>query len=220
MKENAPTVEPRPLTTKKPGRGKPRLIRRRPPFPAIRLTPYAWAKLLYLRDAGPTEIGGFGISAPEEPLLIEEVALVPQTCDWASVLMDDGGVADHFDRQVEQGRQPEEFARVWIHTHPGACPRPSATDEETFTRVFGRCQWSVMLIVAVGGASYARLAFGVGPGGGWEIPVEIDFDRPFPAADHAAWQAEYEATVRSRSEEVDWDERWTLTEGAAHELLV
>ena len=53
-----------------------------------------------------------------------------------------------------------------------------------------------MLIVARGGASYARLAFGVGPGGSWEIPVEIDYDVPFAAADRAAWQAEYDACVQ------------------------
>ena len=32
-----------------------------PSEPVLRFTPYAWAKLLWLRDAGPTEIGGFGI---------------------------------------------------------------------------------------------------------------------------------------------------------------
>jgi proteasome lid subunit RPN8/RPN11 len=176
---------------------------------------------VHLRDLGPTEIGGFGVSAVGEPLLIEEVALVSQACDWASVLLDDAAVADYFDRQVEAGRRPEEFARVWIHTHPGNCPRPSATDEETFARVFGHCQWAVMLIVAAGGATYARLAFGVGPGGSWEIPVEVDFDAPFPAADRVAWQAEYDATVRPLPDDswIDWDERWTLQEGARHEQL-
>ena len=29
----------------------------------LRLSPTAWAKLLYLRDAGDSEVGGFGISA-------------------------------------------------------------------------------------------------------------------------------------------------------------
>lgn len=213
MKENVPSVEP-------PAKRKKVLIRRHPPFPSVRFTPYAWAKLLYLRDAGPTEIGGFGVAAPEEPLLIEEVALVSQSCDWASVRLEDDAVADYFDRQVERGRRPAEFGRVWIHTHPGACPRPSATDEETFVRVFGRCEWAVMAIVAAGGSTYARLAFGVGPGGSWEIPVDIDFDVPFPAADQSAWQAEYEATVRQTPEEVDWEERWTLEEGALDELVV
>ena len=86
-------------------------------------------------------------------------------------------------------------------------------------RVFGRCEWAVMLIVAAGGASFARLGFGVGPGGSWEIPVEVDYDWPFPAADHEAWQAQYEQSVRQAPEEVDWEERWTLQEGAVDELF-
>ena len=48
--------------------------------PALRFTPYAWARLLFLRDAGPTEVGGFGISSPGDHLLIEDVRLVRQRC--------------------------------------------------------------------------------------------------------------------------------------------
>ena len=45
-------------------------------MPALRFSPYAWAKLLYLRDRGDTEVGGFGISCPEDLLLVEDVRLV------------------------------------------------------------------------------------------------------------------------------------------------
>lgn len=222
MKNNvSPAATPRRKSSRRP-RGKPRLIRRRPAHPAIRLNPYAWAKLLYLRDAGATEIGGFGISAVDDPLLLEDVALVAQRCDWASVAFDDDAVADHFDRQVELGRQPQEFGRVWVHTHPGNCPRPSATDEETFARVFGPCEWAVMLIVASGGASYARLAYNVGPGGSWEIPVEVAFEAEFAGADFEAWQLEYDRSVRPVLEEswIDLDQRWTIaSEEARDELL-
>src|SRR5687767_7606629 len=109
---------------KKPS-GKPKLIRRRPQRPPLRLTPYAWAKLLFLRDAGPVEIGGFGISSQDNPLLVHDVRLVAQKCDWASVALDDAAVADFFDQQVDLGRTPEEFARIWVHTHPGDSPQPS-----------------------------------------------------------------------------------------------
>ena len=194
MKEIVPAVERPPQRRPLKQPPKPRLIRRR--LPSVRISPYAWAKLLYLRDAGPTEIGGFGISAPGEPLLVEDVQLIEQQADWASVVFDDEAVADYYDREVAAGRTPSEFGRIWVHTHPGSSPQPSATDEETFFRAFGGCEWAVMLIVARGGASYARLAFGVGPGGSWEIPVEIDYDLSFAAADHVAWQAEYDACVR------------------------
>jgi proteasome lid subunit RPN8/RPN11 len=185
-----------PPPKKKSPRGKPRLVRRPPrQQPALRVTPYAWAKLVYLRDAGPTEIGGFGISAPGDALLIEDVRLVRQSCDWASVAFDDQAVAEFFDEQVDQGRRPAEFGRVWVHTHPGDSPSPSSTDEETFARVFGGCDWAVMLILAAGGASYARLRFSAGPGDSLVVPVELAFEAPFEGSDQQAWQEEYDACV-------------------------
>jgi hypothetical protein len=183
---------PRPKQTPS---GKPRPIRRRRPQPVLRLTPYAWAKLLYLRDAGPTEIGGFGVSACGEPLLVKDVQLVRQRCDWASVAFEDAAVADFFDEQVDRGRVPEEFGRIWVHTHPGASAEPSLTDEETFARVFGNCDWAVMFILAQGGGSYARLQYGVGPGGSMEVAVEVDYEAAFPGSDREGWAAEYAAEV-------------------------
>ncbi len=185
-------AKPRP---KKAPYGKPKLVRRRPQHPVLRLSPYAWAKLLFLRDAGPTEIGGFGISAPGQPLLVEDIRLVTQRCDWASVNFDDDAVADFFDEQVDRGREPEEFGRIWVHTHPGSSAEPSLTDEETFARVFGACSWAVMFILAKGGDCYARLRFGVGPGGSLEIPVEVDYAAEFIGSDRDAWEAEYTAQV-------------------------
>lgn len=123
----------------------------------------AGARLLYLRDYGETEVGGFGVTASDDLLLIEDVQLVKQVCSWAHVEFDDESVADFFDRQVDAGRRPEQFARIWVHTRPGDCPRPSMIDEEAFDRVFGRPDWAVMFILACGGQSYARLRFNVGP---------------------------------------------------------
>ena len=51
----------------------------------LRLTPYAWAKLLWLRDLGETEVGGFGISAAGDLLLVEDVCLVRQSCTAVTV---------------------------------------------------------------------------------------------------------------------------------------
>jgi hypothetical protein len=112
-----------------------------------------------------------------------------------SVCFDDQSVADFFDRQVDLGRRPEEFGRIWIHTHPGSSPLPSFTDEETFDRCFGSADWAVMFIVARGGEVFARLRFGTGPGAQLALPVEIDFQSAFPAAEPAAWEAEYQQLV-------------------------
>ena len=163
--------------------------------PTLRFSPTAWAKLLYLRDAGDTEVGGFGISAADDLLLIEDVQLVRQVCDLASVSFDDDSVADFFDRQVDAEVSMARCGRVWLHTHPGNSPQPSMTDEDTFARVFGCTEWALMFILARGGGSYARLRFHVGPGGDIELPVQVDYARPFAASDHVAWLVEYRANV-------------------------
>lgn len=49
--------------------------RRRRRSPILRFSPYAWAKLLFLRDRGPTEVGGFGIASPEDLLLVKTLPL-------------------------------------------------------------------------------------------------------------------------------------------------
>lgn len=163
----------------------------------LRFSPTAWAKLLFLRDYGETEVGGFGISAAADDLLfVEDVQLVKQTCSWAHVAFEDESVADLFDAQVDQGRTPEQFARIWVHTHPGDCPQPSATDEETFARVFGRSDWALMFILARGGQTYARLRFNIGPGGALEIPVDVDFHQPFAGSAMDVWEQEYLAHVQ------------------------
>lgn len=163
----------------------------------MRFTPWAWAKFLFLRDAGDTEVGGFGISCRTDPLRIVDVVLVPQRASMAFVTFDDAAVADHFDQQVDTGRTPEEFARIWLHTHPGHSPQPSPTDERTFSRVFAGCDWAIMGILARGGASYARLHFSAGPSGSFRIPVEVDYEGPFAASDEEAWRAEYQRCVQT-----------------------
>jgi proteasome lid subunit RPN8/RPN11 len=136
-----------------------------------------------------------GISAASDLLVIEDIHLVQQVCTAVTVKFRDASVADHFDRCVDQGLLPEQFGRIWIHTHPGNSARPSSTDEETFARSFGAADWSVMFIVASGGQTYARLHFRAGPGGDLELPVEVDFEMPFPASAQQSWQEEYDASV-------------------------
>src|SRR5262245_4512078 len=104
-------------------------LARRPTL--LRFGPTAWAKLLFLRDAGDTEIGGFGITPPDDLLYVEDIRLVKQDCTWASAEFDDQSIADFFNDQVDEERQPEQFFRLFTHTHPGDSPEPSMTDEKT-----------------------------------------------------------------------------------------
>ncbi len=170
-----------------------------PAKPVLRLSPTAWAKLLYFRDHGESEIGGFGITSQDDLLRIEEFATVKQEATMASVSFDDEAVADFFETQVDAGRKPQQFARIWLHTHPGDSPQPSSVDEETFRRVFGKCDWAVMFVLARNGKTYARLRFNVGPGGEVVIPVEVDYACPFGSSDREAWKSEYKANIKADS---------------------
>ena len=176
--------------------------RRRSNRPTIRFTPYAWAKLLYLRDAGNTEIGGFAVTSATDPLLVEDVCLVRQRCTSVTVEFDDNSVADFFDDEVDAGMKPEQFGRIWIHTHPGTSADPSPTDEETFDRCFGNVEWTVMFILARGGETYARLRFNVGPKTSQMMNVEVDYSQPFEASNNFEWKREFDANVQK----VKWED--------------
>ena len=176
---------------------------RRTPKPVLRFSPYAWAKLLFFRDHGDTEVGGFGITpflgmVPRDVdmgLYVEDFVTVRQLTSAVTVAFEDDAVADFYDRQVDLDRQPSQFSRVWIHTHPGSSAMPSSVDEETFARVFGQSDWAVMFILARGGQTYARLRFNTGPGADVRMRIEIDYSHPFGASNHAEWLEEFTANV-------------------------
>ncbi len=151
----------------------PRLDDDRPD--TLRFAPLAWLKLQWFCHAGRTEVGGFGISAADDLLYVEDFVTVGQHATPIGVRFDDAAVADFFDGSVDRGLKPEQFARIWVHTHPGDSPEPSGTDEETFLRSFGRCAWAVMCILSRTGRSYGRLAFAAGPGGQLYLPVAVDW---------------------------------------------
>jgi len=162
---------------------------------SLRFSPTAWAKLLFMRDVTDNEVGGFGITQAEDLLFVTDVVLVKQKVTCVSISFEDESVADFFENQVEAGKQPEQFARLWLHTHPGDLPEPSGTDESTFARVFGSCDWAIMFIVAQNGSTFARLRFNAGPGGEVKIPVCVDYSYEFDAADFEVWKQQYKANV-------------------------
>ncbi len=163
--------------------------------PMLRFSPTAWAKLLFMRDVTDNEVGGFGITQANDLLFVTDFALVKQRVTCVSVSFEDESVADFFEDQVEAGRKPEQFARIWLHTHPGDSPEPSMTDGATFARVFGTCDWSVMCIVAQDSGTFAMLRFNVGPGGEVKIPVYVDYSYEFDAANFEQWTQQYQANV-------------------------
>ena len=123
-----------------------------------------------------------------------------QRVSVVSVEFDDTAVADYVDRCVDQGIVPQRCMRTWIHTHPGESPDPSSTDEQTHSRVFGACDWSIIFIIGRTGKTYARLSFAAGPGASMMLPVSVDWAAwPQLVSDHAdqiltlmeEWQDEY-----------------------------
>lgn len=149
---------------------------------------------------------------------------VRQETSSVTVEFDDAAVADFFDEMVDAGRAPESFARVWIHTHPGASAAPSAVDERTFDRVFGRCAWAVMFILARGGETYCRLR-ALTPGSRpmlqeRQVPVRVDFSelgRGVGGVDLEQWVAEYAANVHPIQELWGRWEQGALRAGRADE---
>ena len=146
---------------------------------------------------------------------MEDVCLVRQRCTPVTVEFNDNSVADFFDDQVDAGLKPEQFGRIWVHTHPGVCADPSPTDEETFARCFGSVEWMVMFILAQGGETYARLRFNVGPKTSQRMNVKVDYSLPFEASNSFAWKREFDANVQ----QVKWrDSAMRRTEAAFDDL--
>jgi proteasome lid subunit RPN8/RPN11 len=181
-------------TTRKQQRRRQR--RSRGERPTIRFTPYAWSKLLFLRDCGDTEVGGFGIHATNDLLLVEDVRLVTQQCTTASVQFTDAAVQEVLDEQSGVVRTANNIGRIWIHTHPGDCARPSDADEETFARCCSAVDWAVMFIIASCGDTYARLQFNIGPRCSRRLRVDVDYTEEFQQTDFAGWKLEYDARVQ------------------------
>lgn len=164
------------MSPSKPHRSHPPVLPLRPPKrQAVVLSPLAWLKLQLFLYAGDTEVGGFALSSADDLLYLEEFLTVRQSVSSVTVAFDDAAVADHFDACADRAISPGRCGRVWVHTHPGHSPFPSFVDEETFARVFGGCDWAVMLIISRTLETYARLRFSAGPGGSLLLPVEVDW---------------------------------------------
>jgi proteasome lid subunit RPN8/RPN11 len=174
---------------------KNRKINQRNQKPLLRFSPTAWAKLLFMRDMTDNEVAGFGVTDADDLLFVKEFIIIKQQVTCISFIFDDQAIGDFFETQVDLGRKPEQFARIWLHSHPGDFPQPSSTDEQTFTRVFGSCDWSIMFIVARSSNTYARLRFNAGPGGEINIPVCVDYSRQFEAANFELWRQQYKSMV-------------------------
>lgn len=174
--------------------------------------PMAMAKIQFMMNEArfmkDVEISGFGISPPDNLLYVMDFMTVLQENTGVSTEMDDEAVGKYFDAQVNAGRQPREFARIWIHTHPGFSAEPSngpTGDENTMENVFADADWRIMVIVANRGVISARMDHVVMGGMVIKIPLTPHIDwihRDFGKSDHDAWRDEFNNNIHHKIETI------------------
>lgn len=163
----------------------------------LRMSPTAWAKFRFMCTKASTEIGGFGVSSIDDPLLVTEFHLIKQKSTAATVELDDEALANYVEDQVALGRHPNECLRIWMHTHPSDSTTPSGTDWDMFNSKFTNCDWSVMAIMGANGTTSEAHLWITHPDSGMITigSIETDWTLPLEAADPADWEAELKEKV-------------------------
>ncbi len=172
--------------------------------PIIYLTPYAFAKLQFWRDAGDTEITCFAVDVArtDGSILIVDYIMPGHDATVVSVDIEADDLADLMEEAAAAGIDAARLTRLWQHTHPGDSASPSSVDEAQ-CREFAGGDWHAMLILAKGGEWYARIDV-AGP-----VPhstlcdVRIDWQADSPAVDdftRKEWQATYDDRCRIPAE--------------------
>ena len=166
-------------------------------FPMSKLffTPYAWAKLVHMRDKIACEVSGMGIT-PKLPNLVEDVYFPKQEVQSAYVDIDEDGFAEMVDELASKGLRPDQFMRIWIHTHPsGMGPNPSGRDNQCMDEAFSSPDWAIMMIVAKDGKTFAQMRVNKPFRIESLLDVMIDYKAEFPGSNITAWDAEYNKNV-------------------------
>lgn len=179
----------------------------------LKLTPYAWAKLLWMRDKGGTEVAGYCVTGTNNPLLITDFVLIKQECTIVTFDLDSDDSVEYVERMMDEGLAPWQCMNILAHTHPGDSTDPSSVDEENFEKAFSHPNWAIMLIVGQDGSTYCRLKMNTGPGTLSLLDVVIDYGVTFKGADPEAWGKEYEEKVSRKSFQM------TGTEGKRTSLI-
>ena len=125
----------------------------------LRLSLRAWLTILLVRDACKgREVALMGLTDPDDPLFVTDAILVKHTGSYAYVEFDDDALFEYTKwMHDEYGYFPDQSRRIWIHTHPGSNPTPSATDWTTLKTHFAGSDWAVMLIVDMDGKTSCHM---------------------------------------------------------------
>jgi proteasome lid subunit RPN8/RPN11 len=157
----------------------------------------AWDKLLYLRDKGDTEIGGWGVTADDDEFFVEDFFTVKQKCTSVTVEFDD---ADNnrfaTDMLIKKNKPHKNTQKIWIHTHPGNSPKPSSVDEETLKKMVENLSvddYIVMFIIAKDSSTYCRLSlktkFGI---------MTKELKCSYCCVENKDWEKEYDDHVEKK----------------------
>ncbi len=161
----------------------------------LRITPYAWAKLVWLRDRGNTEVAGYATTATDDPLLITDLRLIKQKCTIVTFDLDPNDIAEDVEHTLDAGLMPWMTHNILWHTHPSNNTDPSSVDEKNFEKAFSHPNWAIMLIVGQDGSAYCRLKMNTGPGTVSLLDVVIEYGVEFGGSNPEEWEKEYKAKV-------------------------
>ncbi len=157
---------------------------------------YAYQKLKHICEKVKTEVGCYGISSPDNVLRVEDIYIPKQAADSMYNDFDVDDVADYMEKMFDEGLQPFQCTRIWIHTHPAGIASPSGTDNDTFARSFGECNFSLMVILPKSGKFYCRIQYKIAEFFHcFEIPVEVDSDSAFNTKIRKGWLDEAEDKI-------------------------
>ena len=162
----------------------------------IWFTPYAYAKMIYMRDKQANEVSCMAIT-PNTLNIIEELYFPRQEVQSAYVDIDEDGLALMCDELAQKGLQPEQFMRIWIHTHPKSMgATPSGRDRQCMEESFSTPDWAIMMIFSQNGESFAELRMNKPFLMTQKLDIFVDYSSPFPASNKAEWDKEYEKNVK------------------------
>ncbi len=161
----------------------------------LRISPFAFAKMVFWRDCGDTEVAAYATTKTHDPLLITDFRLIKQECTSIKFDLDTNDLAEDVERTLDDGLCPWQTHNILCHSHPGNSPNPSGPDEINFQKAFSHPDWAIMLIIAKDDSMYCRLKLNTGPGVEKLLNVQIDFSQDFQASDRMTWKTEYESKV-------------------------
>lgn len=161
----------------------------------------AWLKLKWFRDKGHSEVSAWAITKKENPLYVTDLKFIKQKNTVAFTKFDDDAIALMCYQLGEEGIEPNNCMRIWVHTHPGNSASPSGHDETQFNDCIGVNDWFVMLILAKDDSTTCRIGMNTSFGKtSQEINVKHSFsiedlkDKNIPEI-IKSWEEEYNTNV-------------------------